>query len=78
MTETSFADTLPNLQSAVSLKEILTHQIIHADFYIKPIRELPALETDQVLVPIEDIGKYPMPKIMVEFLKKAELSNEQH
>lgn len=78
MTETSVADTLPNLHPSLSLRETLTHQIIHADFYIKPIGELPALETEQILVPMEDIGKYPMPKIMVEFLKKAELSNEQH
>ena len=57
------------------LKEILSHQIIFANFYIKSIRKSPKLKAGQLIVNIDDINKYPMPKIMVEFLTQTELTN---
>lgn len=78
MTETSDAKPLPQMTPTLCIREVLTHQIIHASFYIKPVQKFPALKADQIIANITDMEKYPMPKIMVEFIKKTELSNEQH
>ncbi|MBO4504354.1 MAG: A/G-specific adenine glycosylase [Bacteroidales bacterium] len=52
------------------MREVLTHQNIHALFYVVQEKTTPALHENQVLVPMEQIGDYPMPKIMVQFLKQ--------
>lgn len=53
---------------AVSLREVLTHQIIHANFYIKEEHPL-QIKENQIIIDFKDIHCYPMPKIMTEFLK---------
>lgn len=52
------------------LKEILTHQIIHAKFYVQKVKEL-SPRKDQIVVGVDQMVDYPMPKIMVQFLKEA-------
>lgn len=51
-----------------SLREVLTHQIIHANFYIKEKQPL-QIKENQIIIDFEGIHRYPMPKIMTEFLK---------
>lgn len=48
-------------------KELLTHQIVHAKFYIKKVEELPICTKNQTIVDINDLKVYPMPKIMTLF-----------
>ncbi len=52
-----------------SVREVLSHQIIHAAFYVKTVKKLPKLSQNQLVIPFDDMEKYPMPKIMTEFLK---------
>ena len=52
-----------------SIREVLSHQIIHAAFYVKNVKKLPKLSKNQLVIPFDDMEKYPMPKIMTEFLK---------
>ena len=52
-----------------SIREVLSHQIIHAAFYVKNVKKLPKLSQNQLVIPFDDMEKYPMPKIMTEFLK---------
>ena len=52
-----------------SIREVLSHQIIHAAFYVKTVKKLPKLSQNQLVIPFDDMEKYPMPKIMTEFLK---------
>jgi len=51
----------------MELKEILTHQIIHAFFYLKKPKKKPELSGNQILVPLDQLHDYPMPKIMTQF-----------
>ena len=51
-----------------SIREVLSHQIIHAAFYVKNVKKLPKLSQNQLVIPFDDMEKYPMPKIMTEFL----------
>ena len=51
-----------------SVREVLSHQIIHAAFYVKTVKKLPKLSQNQLVIPFDDMEKYPMPKIMTEFL----------
>ena len=51
-----------------SIREVLSHQIIHAAFYVKTVKKLPKLSQNQLVIPFDDMEKYPMPKIMTEFL----------
>lgn len=51
-----------------STREILSHQLIHAAFYVKNVKKLPKLAENQLIINFDDIEKYPMPKIMTEFL----------
>ena len=51
-----------------SIREVLSHQIIHAAFYVKTVKKLPKLSKNQLVIPFDDMEKYPMPKIMTEFL----------
>ena len=59
-------------KSFFSTRETLSHQVIHAAFYVKNVKKLPKLSENQVVVCFDDIEKYPMPKIMSEFLKRVE------
>ncbi len=56
-----------------TLKEILTHQIIHASFYIEPISEKKSIKQGQHWVPITQISHYPLPKIITDFFKSIQL-----
>jgi len=51
-----------------STRETLSHQLIHAEFYVKNVKKLPKLAENQLIIDFDDIEKYPMPKIMTEFL----------
>ena len=53
-----------NPAKIMELKEILTHQVIHAFFYLKKLEKKPKLAGNQILVPIDQLHDYPMPKIM--------------
>ena len=55
-----------------STREVLSHQIIHAAFYIKNVKKLPKTTDCQVVIYFDNIEKYPMPKIMTLFLKSLE------
>lgn len=54
----------------MELKEILTHQVIHAFFYLKKLEKKPELAGNQILVPLDQLHNYPMPKIMTQFFDK--------
>ena len=56
---------------AMELKEILSHQIIHASFFLKRLKKKPQLAENQILVEIEHLSDYPMPKIMLRFLHEV-------
>lgn len=61
----------PNGRTAIaSVKEHLTHQTIHANFYLKNYRKEPKLTNDQILVPFDELKRYPMPKIIAEFIQQ--------
>ena len=67
LTETDsddFADT-----PVFSTRETLSHQIIHAHFYIKNVKKLPKLSENQTIICFDDIENYPMPKTMTLFLR---------
>ena len=53
-----------------STREILSHQIIHAHFYVKNVKKLPKPSENQTVICFDDIENYPMPKIMTMFLKQ--------
>ena len=55
--------------NSTQLREVLTHQIIHATFRIWHLTKKPKLADNQLLVPLDRLHEYPMPKIMVEFLR---------
>ncbi|MBR4646580.1 MAG: A/G-specific adenine glycosylase [Bacteroidales bacterium] len=55
-----------------STRETLSHQIIHAAFYVKNVKKLPKLTENQRLVNFNEVENYPMPKIMSMFLKGIE------
>ena len=55
--------------NSTQLREVLTHQIIHATFHIQQLKKKPVLEAQQIIVPLDRLHEYPMPKIMVEFLR---------
>lgn len=57
----------------VRLREVLSHQIIHADFHVKPVEKFPKTSDNQTVVSFSALSKYPMPKIMTEFLKVLEI-----
>lgn len=54
----------------MELKEILTHQVIHGFFYLKKLEKKPELAGNQLLVPLDQLHNYPMPKIMTQFFDK--------
>ena len=52
-----------------STRETLSHQIIHAHFYVQNVKKLPKPSENQTIIDFDDIDKYPMPKIMTMFLR---------
>ena len=52
-----------------STRETLSHQIIHAHFYVKNVKKLPKLTENQTIIDFDNIEQYPMPKIMTLFLR---------
>lgn len=56
-------------EPTVRLREVLTHQIIHADFYVMSVEKFPKTSDNQMVVHLSALAEYPMPKIMTEFLK---------
>ena len=52
-----------------STRETLSHQIIHAHFYVKNVKKLPKLSENQTIIDFDNIEQYPMPKIMTMFLR---------
>lgn len=56
-----------NSTKILELKETLSHQIIHAFFYLKKLKKKPELAENQILVPMDQLHNYPMPKIMTQF-----------
>ena len=56
-------------KAVFSTRETLSHQIIHAAFYVKNVKRLPKISEDQQIVNFDDIENYPMPKIMTVFLR---------
>ncbi len=62
-------ETFPSGRKAVfRVKELLTHQTIYANFYLKHLRKEPKLTDEQILVPFDKVTQYPMPKIIAEFI----------
>lgn len=51
-------------------REVLSHQVIHAEFFVRNVEKLPELSQNQQIIAFDDIVNYPMPKVMTEFLKK--------
>lgn len=51
-------------------REVLSHQVIHAEFFVRNVEKLPELLQNQQIIVFDDIVNYPMPKVMTEFLKK--------
>ena len=66
--ETESDCTLEDGYPVAELREVLTHQVIHAKFYVK--ERVPEIQDNQVLVPLEQLDQYPKPKIIVQFLSK--------
>ena len=56
---------------AFTMREVLSHQIIHASFYINKVKRLPVLSKNQSVINFDSIHDYPMPKIMTVFLTKV-------
>jgi len=57
----------------LTLREVLTHQIIHASFYIiNNVDKLPQ-NAPQKIINITELSNYPMPKVMVEGIAKIEI-----
>lgn len=71
LTET-YSETYPK-KPDFSAREVLSHQIIHAAFYVKNAKKLPLLKDNQLIINFDDIDEYPMPKIMTMFLKHLEI-----
>ena len=57
-------------RSFFSTCEVLSHQVIHAEFFVREVENLPEPLQNQQIVVFDDIVNYPMPKVMTEFLKK--------
>lgn len=68
LVETAGEDN-PFGEPTVRLREVLSHQIIHADFYVKSVAKFPKASDNQKVVDFSTLAKYPMPKIMTEFLR---------
>lgn len=59
------------------LREVLTHQIVHAKFIVETQCQSLKATNNQIIVPISALNDYPMPKIMTEFLKSKDLYEQK-
>ena len=50
-------------------REVLSHQVIHAEFFVRNVEKLPEPLQNQQVIAFDDIVNYPMPKVMTVFLK---------
>lgn len=55
------------------IREVLTHQIIHAKFIVKSECEPLQPSMKQIEVPVSALNDYPKPKIITEFIESKEL-----
>lgn len=55
------------------IREVLTHQIVHAKFIVKSKCESLQPSSNQIVVPISALNDYPKPKIITEFIESKEL-----
>jgi len=62
------SDHFPD-KPAFTTMETLSHQIIHAAFYVKSVKKIPKTSDNQFVILFNDIENYPIPKIMTEFLR---------
>jgi len=53
-----------------AIREVLSHQVIHAEFFIRNVEKLPEPSQNQQIIAFDDIVNYPMPKVMTLFLKR--------
>lgn len=67
MEETSSDVTLKKGKLVATQREVLTHQVVVARFYVCE-EEWPTMTDTQKVVKISEIHQYPMPKIMVDFI----------
>ncbi len=70
LTETADNKPLQGQTCIALYREMLTHQIIYARYYLLPQEALPPLEKNQRIVPVQEIGNYPMPVHAVNFIKE--------
>lgn len=76
LTERKSADTLKGLKKVAEFREVLTHQIVYGIFYMREAKRKPICKENQELVAMENIKQYPMPKIMLDFLKSINMDIE--
>ena len=55
------------------LRHVLSHQVIHADFYGLALPFLPAGLADYVRVPIDGWGRYALPRLVHAFLEEYKI-----
>jgi len=53
-----------------AIREVLSHQVIHAEFFIRNVEKLPEPSQNQQIIAFDDVVNYPMPKVMTLFLKR--------
>lgn len=70
------AKTTSKAKPTAEFREVLTHQIINAKFYTKVLKKEPVLTAEQKLVNIEELSKYPMPKIMTLFIDTLDIDRK--
>ncbi len=68
--ETADNRPLPGENCIAVYREVLTHQIIYARYYLRSQDHLPQPEENQYIIPVQDIGDYPMPVHAVNFIKE--------
>jgi A/G-specific adenine glycosylase len=56
------------------VKQRLTHQLIHSEFYKIPIKQVVPLPEDGFWVPVSELNRYAFPKTMVQFIKEHLIS----
>lgn len=70
VSEKEFEDTVCFEES---LREVLSHQIVHAKFLVHPLKDKPVCGNNQLWLPTRALKTYPFPKIMTEFFKRHPL-----
>lgn len=72
------ADRAGHVKLLDEKKHILSHQVIHTRFYLVPQHGVEGKEKSSGMkVPIEDLKHYPFPQLIVNFLNKQGLMNDQ-